>query len=64
MSSVNKKRKVGIIGVGHVGSHVASMLITRQLCEELILIDNDTPMDAICIQRMEEKYLILLVELQ
>lgn len=41
MSSVNKKRKVGIIGVGHVGSHVASMLITRQLCEELILIDND-----------------------
>lgn len=41
MSSVNKKRKVGIIGVGHVGSHVASMLITRQLCDELILIDKD-----------------------
>lgn len=41
MNGVNKKRKVGIIGVGHVGSHVASMLVTRQLCEELILIDND-----------------------
>lgn len=37
------RRKVGIIGVGHVGSHVASMLITRHLCEELVLIDcNET----------------------
>lgn len=39
--SKEKKRKVGIIGVGHVGSHVASMLITRQICEELVLIDKD-----------------------
>lgn len=42
MAPINKKRKIGIIGVGHVGSHVASMILTRGLCEELILIDCDT----------------------
>lgn len=41
MELLRKQRKVGIIGVGHVGSHVASMLITRGLCEELVLIDSD-----------------------
>ena len=38
---MNQRRKVGIIGIGHVGSHVASALITRGLCEELVLIDKD-----------------------
>ena len=32
---------MGIIGVGHVGSHVASMLCTRNLCNEIVLIDQD-----------------------
>ena len=36
------KTKIAIVGVGHVGSHVASMLISRQLCDELVLIDKDT----------------------
>lgn len=36
-----KKRKIGIIGVGHVGSHVAAMLLARHLCEELVLLDRD-----------------------
>lgn len=31
--------KVGIIGVGNVGSHVASMLSSRGICDEIILID-------------------------
>lgn len=38
---MNKKRKIAIIGVGHVGSHVASMLTTRGICNELVLIDSD-----------------------
>lgn len=39
---MDKKRKVGILGVGHVGSHVASMLCTRNLCNEIVLMDKDT----------------------
>ncbi|MCI5857337.1 MAG: L-lactate dehydrogenase [Agathobacter sp.] len=35
------KRKIAIIGVGHVGVHVASMLVTRHVCDELVLIDKD-----------------------
>lgn len=34
-------RKVGIIGVGRVGSHVASALICRSICDEIVLIDTD-----------------------
>ena len=34
-------KKIAIIGVGHVGSHVASMLVTRHVCDELVLIDKD-----------------------
>ncbi len=34
-----KTRKVAVIGVGRVGSHVASHLVTRGLCDELVLID-------------------------
>ncbi|WP_068714578.1 L-lactate dehydrogenase [Vibrio tritonius] len=37
-----KTRKVAVIGVGRVGSHVASHLVTRGLCDELVLIDKDT----------------------
>lgn len=33
--------KVGIIGAGHVGTHVASMLLTRNICNEIVLIDID-----------------------
>lgn len=39
---MDKRRKVGILGVGHVGSHVASMLSTRNLCNEIVLMDKDT----------------------
>lgn len=34
-------RKMGVIGVGHVGAHVASQLISRQVCDQLILLDTD-----------------------
>ncbi|MBC1685560.1 L-lactate dehydrogenase [Listeria welshimeri] len=33
------KRKVGIIGAGHVGSDVAFSLVTQGICDEIILID-------------------------
>lgn len=39
---VNKKTKIGIIGAGHVGSHVAASLMTQGLCDELVLLDTDT----------------------
>lgn len=35
------KKKVVIIGVGHVGSHCASALIARGICSEIALIDID-----------------------
>lgn len=36
-----QKRKVGIIGAGHVGSHAAYALSSQGLCEEIVLIDID-----------------------
>ncbi|MBF2599697.1 L-lactate dehydrogenase [Listeria seeligeri] len=33
------KRKVGIIGTGHVGSDLAFSLVTQGICEKIILID-------------------------
>ncbi|MFL0167537.1 L-lactate dehydrogenase [Candidatus Clostridium helianthi] len=36
-----KTKKIGIIGIGHVGSHVASSIITQGVCDELVLIDID-----------------------
>ncbi|MCH4171649.1 MAG: L-lactate dehydrogenase [Lactobacillus sp.] len=33
--------KVAIIGIGHVGSTVAYTLVARQLCDELVLLDQD-----------------------
>lgn len=36
-----KPRKIGIIGIGHVGSHVANMLISNSLCDELVIIDSE-----------------------
>lgn len=38
---MNKSKKVGIIGAGHVGSHVANMLAVRQICNEIVLLDID-----------------------
>lgn len=34
-------RKIGIIGAGHVGSHVAAALLFQGLSEELVLLDTD-----------------------
>ena len=34
-----KLRKVGIIGVGHVGAHVAFSLATQGIVDELVLVD-------------------------
>ncbi len=34
-----KKRKVGVIGVGHVGAHVAYALLIQGICDEIVLID-------------------------
>ncbi|WP_297133124.1 L-lactate dehydrogenase [Terrisporobacter sp.] len=36
-----KNRKVGIIGVGHVGAHVAFSLVTQGIVDELVLVDID-----------------------
>ena len=36
-----KTRKVVIIGVGYVGSHVASSLMLRSVADEIVLIDID-----------------------
>lgn len=33
--------KIGIIGLGHVGSHVAYSILHNGLCNELVLIDKD-----------------------
>lgn len=35
------KRKVVIIGAGHVGSHVGFSLVTQGVCEEIVYIDID-----------------------
>lgn len=34
-----KKRKVGVIGVGHVGAHVAYALLIQGIADEIVLID-------------------------
>lgn len=36
-----KKRKIVIIGAGHVGAHVASALMMQNICEEIVLLDTD-----------------------
>ena len=36
-----KKRKVGIIGLGNVGSHCALSLVTRGIADDLVLVDID-----------------------
>lgn len=33
--------KIGIIGVGHVGSHVASQIVSQGICDDLVLIDKN-----------------------
>ena len=38
---MSKKRVVGIIGVGHVGAHVAYSLAVQGIADELILVDKD-----------------------
>ena len=38
-------RKIGVIGLGHVGSTVAYTLVTKGIADELVLIDNN---DAKC----------------
>ena len=37
----NKLRKVGIVGVGHVGAHCAFSLATQGIVDELILVDTN-----------------------
>lgn len=41
MRQTNKRTKIGIVGCGHVGSHVASMLLLRGICQEIVMIDTD-----------------------
>ena len=36
-----ERRKVVIIGAGHVGSHVGFSLVTQGVCEEIVYIDID-----------------------
>lgn len=37
----NKSRKIGIIGIGHVGAHVAYTLALQGVADELVLVDID-----------------------
>lgn len=37
----NKLRKVGIVGVGHVGAHCALSLVTQGIVDELVLVDTN-----------------------
>lgn len=41
LERVFMKTKVAIIGTGHVGAHVASALMTQNVCSELVLIDQN-----------------------
>ena len=36
-----KTRKVGIIGLGHVGAHVAYSLAVQGIADELVLVDSN-----------------------
>lgn len=36
---MNKLRKVGICGVGHVGAHCAYSLMLQGICDEIVLVD-------------------------
>ena len=40
MGHMKKTTKIGIIGAGHVGSHVASSLMTQGLCDEIVLLSH------------------------
>ena len=40
MGHMKKTTKIGIIGAGHVGSHVASSLMTQGLCDEIVLLNH------------------------
>ena len=42
---------VGIIGAGHVGSHVAMSLVIQGICRRVVLIDTD----AICLGRWRSR---------
>lgn len=35
-------RKIGIVGIGHVGATVAHIIIAQGLTDELILVDKNT----------------------
>ena len=37
---MKKTTKIGIIGAGHVGSHVASSLMAQGLCDEIVLLNH------------------------
>lgn len=41
MDTTMKARKAAIIGVGHVGAHVAFALTTQGIVDEIVLIDKD-----------------------
>ena len=49
MGHMKKTTKIGIIGAGHVGSHVASSLMTQGLCDEIVLLDTDEGLSLIHI---------------
>lgn len=38
---MKSSRKVGIIGAGHVGAHVAAMLASQGICGQIALLDTD-----------------------
>ena len=41
MIEMTKKRVLGVIGLGHVGAHVAYSLAVQGIADELILVDQN-----------------------
>lgn len=38
---MSKKRVLGVIGLGHVGAHVAYSLAVQGIADELVLVDKN-----------------------
>ena len=41
MFAISKKRVVGVVGLGHVGAHVAYSLAVQGIADELVLVDKN-----------------------
>lgn len=54
-----KLRKVGIIGVGHVGAHVLSALVTQGVADEVVLVDKNPDKSACECQDIKDSMMYM-----